>query len=333
MAMPEHIDKYRDIMPGLIGLEIATREPAVQSVLDQMATLNEMLSNGSDGITEEDIVNFVADLDRQWLPMLDEEMTISGGLRIRKTGHVRHGGCVVDYRDPGSEYVDTVVPGSVALSKGIAAEIGSDSVYRFKLIAEMKNTYLDPDDGLVERTEIITIDPRYAEVEFNDVVSPERARAWLECYYPDILAEIDVRIYSHDGGSAESILSLRGIDVSAIGRDDKPDFAARVLSLYLVSVIEPDVQLPYAIIFNGKAVIDLDTTPKIANIDAPGHLIAVKSIVAQRLPRNELPDEWLLCLMGVFHGSSLDGEMHVELTIDGMLDMQSIRDQFYRNSV
>lgn len=311
MSMSELLDNNRGIIPELMDLEVATREPVIQRILDQMATLNEILLHDSDNITEEDIVTFVVDLDRQWLPMLDEEMIISGGLRIRKTGDVRHGGCVVDYREPGSEFVDTIVPGSVAISKGVVAEIGTDNVYRFKLIAQMNNTYFDPDDGLVEKTEIITIDPRYAEVEFDNVVSPERARAWLECYYPDILAEIDVRVFSHDGGSAESILCLRDIDISDIGKDEKPDFVAKLLSLYINSVVEPDVQLPYAFIFNGRAVSDLDTTPQLANLQASGHLMALESIIAQKFPRDKMPDEWLLCVIGAIHGASFDSKLKV----------------------
>lgn len=331
MNMSEYSDHREVITPDLMDLEIATREPVVQRVLDQIATLNEMIMHDRDGMTEEDIVAFVVELDRQWLPMLDEEMAISGGFRIRKAGDVRHGGCVIDYRDPGSEFVDTIASGSTAISKGVVAEIGTDDLYRFKLIAQMKNTYFDSDDGLVERTEIITIDPTYAEVEFDKIVSPERARAWLECYYPDMLAEIDVRIFDHDGGSAESILSLRDIDMSDIGKDDRPDFVAMLIGVYLNSVIEPDRQLPYAFIFDGKAVIDIDTTPNIAKLHAPGQLMVLRSIVVQRFPRDDMPDEWLLCVVGSIHGMSSDNEMEVELTIDGMIDLQSMRDKFYGN--
>lgn len=56
-------------------------------------------------------------------------------------------------------------------------------------------------------------------IEF-DVVSFERARAWLGAMTPELLEDIDIRVLNAEGTEANAIMSLREFDFNLLGRED-----------------------------------------------------------------------------------------------------------------
>ena len=170
----------------------------------------------------------------------------------------------------------------------------------------------------------------------SDTISPERARAWLEAYVPELIEEVDTRVLNEQSPYNSALMSLQGLDLNRYG-DFSDKLLAKTTKIYLDSLLEYDKQVPYAVAMGGVGVYlfdddgvyerEVETETTMPPVLAYIHGTKIVQTFGDYI---EGARELAIDMTILRVESSQDGQrMHTQL--EGLTAIESIRSSFYNN--
>ena len=294
-------------------------DPYAERTLATARDYNELFVDAEP--TREELAATIAELDSEW--------------GILKGAHMKYTGKVLVKSPEDENDVRTIfVDGIDVISNGfyiIREDINLAEVFRVKhhLFANVKDILEDfkgkDDDRRV--VAIGDIDNALLELE---VASPERAKAWLEISYPNLIEELDYRILNGSGDEGEALLSLRGFDFNKY-IDLSDTFTRNCVDMYLNSIIEIDTEVPYSVKVNGfmREVGDNETLYKI-NIDSA--LVIVNGLSMQpAYDLDETKNDWQFAAsLSVIPGNRAIKPSLYTMPVNSLQTLDSIRSAYYQ---
>lgn len=311
-------------------LDAVCMDPFIGHVFTQVKDYNDILADQY--ISLEDVTEIVNELNAQWYYLLGEDAVVTGKMKFIDENDVS------DTPQPIVNYYenqDVTFRGVCALSKhGSEYEQGQLIVDEDEALYELRIGFIR--EGIDKSGELLTLtgSARVEEItslEFNEMISPERARLWLEHFYSDFIDEIDVLMLNPSLEECEMVMRLKDLELTL--PDDDMDMAAiskMALTVYVESLFTFDDDMPYAITASGEAWDFTDYgAVETQTIDASS-LAKVYKIIWQPGVGDE--DNVVRPLLDVaFLGADKDSDpLHMLVPLNIVEDFASLRyDYFY----
>lgn len=253
-------------------------DPLLQETLNQAVDYNEYLSDLD--VSREEVADVVRDLDEKWSALLGSTVVASGQMVfpfVDAEGEVTYQSDLYDNEE-------VLFGGAYALPLDPLEEEPT----RFKIGIEFKREALLPDgrpailDGIAKPEDVL-------KLEFPTAMSLDRARSWLEYYYPDAIDDIDMAVLNEADNECDQLLALADVkvrlpkDTSDVEADTLTSTALRC---YTRSFVMIDEDLPYQLEFQGAAwTVDGDSD-EIYGIDATvyGQWVRVDGLIWKSVP-------------------------------------------------
>lgn len=313
---------------GFENAAIAMKEPYVESVLKSIRGVNESLKDGQ--VTRQEAAEYASLYDMEWanLGLMNELMNITGMATYYQEFHAEDGGMSLVLKEDGYNPV-FMAEDKPMLSKGFIVE-ELNGVAAIKLLGVCPPSE-DTSFEQVPVTMNFGVDLSLVDVDFPNIMSAERARAWLQEFYPDLINEIDERLLNHDGDSATSILALRGLDLTPL--DASGDMIMRscqALHHYLNSVIEPDSVLPYAVSCEGYVAFpEPDGETSFMYLKNKCDLMNLEQISLYQFPGDDNELKIRIVLVGQTAGEDEGKYADVVVGVDSITDMHTVWSLYY----
>lgn len=218
-------------------------EPSIRKMRDELTTYNASILENSD-VTVAEMESVLEDLNEKYMPILQNGAFISGYIEFPKPGtrDAETGEFELE-----SHYYDeqTVeVYGFIIASSKI--ELSDEDILFQPVIALNVGRNIEPQErelegGAVEMY-VGMVRPEQADIE-PFAMSPERARAWLEYYYPDALVDLETRILNAPN-EAQGLVNLTGFSIE-LQNDEYLDRSRQALGIYLDTMLRFDTKVPY----------------------------------------------------------------------------------------
>lgn len=162
-------------------------------------------------------------------------------------------------------------------------------------------------------------------------MTPNHARDWLDYFYPNIVKDIDYRVFDENAkDETDQIMSMKGFDLYNHPSEDY-DALFQAASAYIEGVIRVDPEVPYIIWFNDGIcyVYEEDEFVKVnTEIGAP-RLISSPSINYVRV-NNDESGEHVLCLGGKVVSEDVEESAEqVWVPITSIKALSSLRRLYY----
>ena len=300
-------------------LESTMTDPYIESVLTLARQYNDILKNTTPTAEEKEAI--INELDSEWGSALHMPMKI--------TGHIsaRDGEDVIEkayYED-----LDVISNGFCITEDQILID---DEVVAVNYV--VKHHFLVPGNriaGLNSDSE----DFVGATGEVDDVIlelptaSMERATAWLTENYPEVIQDIDERILNAEGTEADSILALRGFELSpALAADT--DFARNCVIVYISQSLQLDQYVPYSVNLSGKVHLHNDDgTMSRATIKTGSSLAVFRGITMTKYNEEENDNYEIFVIMNLITEDRTAGATNLNVPLDTIHKAMSIRAAFY----
>lgn len=290
-------------------LETAMAEPVTAGVIENARTYNTLLSE--EAVGSDDLVVIIEDLDQQWQSMMGQSVKVTGYVNMPNAeGEVE------------PEFCDK----RVFISNGFGADNWDDEP---TIGRKVQLQLLKPDEVQDDTQTYIycSADIEQVSLEFS-LASFERAVAWLTTFYPDLIDEIDARIFAPDGTEADAVMALKDLELPPFGEDE--EFAHHCISNYLQAMIQFDSSVPYEIKIDGEAIMSddggKDVTVVILTEDT---LMRVRTIVPGRR-YDEEGTTGILSLRGsLVNSDRLLPDIDLAVPLQSVEKFESLRSNYY----
>lgn len=290
-------------------LDKAINDPVVTAVIDEAKLFNELLTQ--EATTVEDIKPMVLELESKWQRMMGSPVKVTGFVdMMNEAGVVESTFC--DERD--------------FISNGFCVANGDDGevVGRKIMLELLKPVSKDPKDntfvvckGDIDRT----------NVQFQ-TASFERASAWLTALYPEVIDELDGRLFANDGSEADAVMALKGMELPLFGGDK--DFAFHCITNYLHEVIQFDTTLPYEIKIEGEVVMtDDEGFERIYEIRSDNLLAQINNVLPGQRHSLEGISGFLSLDISLASKDRLAPNIPMKVPIDSIVSLESVRSVYY----
>lgn len=224
-------------------LEQVVREPAIQQMQNELAIYNASILEDPD-MTVDEVQKAIDDLNEKYMPLLQNGATISGYMEFPKPGSRRS---ETGEFETESRYYDeqaVEVYGFIMASEKV--HLSEDDVLSHSIIALNIGRNAEPDECELEEEDVLMY-MGVARVERTNIepfkMSPERARAWVEYYYPDALLELETRLLNAPN-EAQALVDLTGFAVE-LHDDEHLERSRQAFMVYLNSMLRFDTNVPY----------------------------------------------------------------------------------------
>lgn len=181
---------------------------------------------------------------------------------------------------------------------------------------EQKKTYASATSGIEQSV-----------IEIR-AVSPERAQAWLEVTYPELLEEIESRILSDQPGYEDPLTSLHGLRLDTLA-DISDDVTRWSIESYLNHVLSFDRELPYTIDLHGPLIPASEDDDQIYTVRNSRSLAKIDQVKV--LPNPILDEDvWGVAVHIQLYGPDHQGEVSSWLApVDTLRSVVSMRRIYY----
>ncbi len=250
-ATPQSIDRYFQ------ELDAVYMDPIIRKVFDQISVYNELLK--TEFITGDELLQIVNELDAQWMFLMNEKAEVTGNIDYADVNDESENPTpITSYFENETVVFDGVVARklSTIFSNGnLAFEDGEDySTYelRIRLVKE----------GITESLEVVGMlcsasVQDIVSLEFEKMMSAERAKSWLSHFHADVVDEIDIALLNPSQEECEMVMRLRDLELNTNEmHDSNSDMSAIskvALGVYVETLFKFDKDMPYLITASGGA--------------------------------------------------------------------------------
>lgn len=312
------IDLSNESSRNLNDLDAAFTDPFVERVLEMGRTYNKIFQETPP--SPEDIAYSVEDLDDEWGNIKGAHIQYTGNVEVRDL-------------ENNKETKQVFLDGAQVVSNGFHVKledtpIGNTYTIRPHLLVNFKDAYgIDSEESQGKFAGASgDIDNSLIELES---ASAERAKAWLTASCPELIEEIDFRALNASGGEDEALLSLSGMDFNKYADLDDL-FTRNCLDVYLQSILEIDMSVPYAAKLDGCARKweDLST---LYTLEAEAVLVQINNIGMQPSYNTDESDtQWSLsAFISVLGVDRTHKPQRYVLPVESIRELQSIRSAYY----
>ncbi|MDB5179551.1 MAG: hypothetical protein JWN12_183 [Candidatus Saccharibacteria bacterium] len=306
---------------SLDQLEVMFTDPFVERTLKIARTYNDIFKETDPTHEEKD--QTVIELDSEWGTINKEPLNITGPVRVRTQ----------EDEEPKVYFLDdqmvtsngfTVIDEPMYMDGEIIKQ-NSRVVYHMYVPAEAIG--IEEEDGVVFGG-TAEIDGTY--IDFNKA-SMERAVPWLTYNKPELLEEVDGRLFSVDGSEADAVLALRGLKLPD-DFEDESELTKNSFVHYLNEVVELDSLLPYEIGIKGDLYAAQPGSMEFRKVRAKIRkaLVYVSAIAYLHDDTIASDNKLRLVLNGLLLGAEKsDDNATVRVPIDSLSTLKSIRPRYY----
>ena len=307
-------------------LEAALTEPLVEKVLTKARAYNSIFKEAQP--TDEERQQITGELDTDWDIMLNSKMYYTGYITVPK-------------EDEAGEVQRVFLDGKEVLSNGFIVSttpqykdgehVGEMSAVEYYMYVKREDAY-----GKVPQEGEKTHTPAQGDIDESTVeftiASPERAIAWLEASCPDLLADIEERLFNSTESEFDPVLSLTSLDFGKHAALND-EFTRNCVETYLKQMIEIDMAVPYSVRLYGLARLATDES-KIQMLDVEKALVHLHSIAIRKgITATEANPQWTLsAYLTPVSEDIKSGSSIFIVPISTMTSLQSMRKSFYGTS-
>lgn len=218
-------------------------EPEVLKMQDELRLYNAAILEASE-VTEKEVQQLVEDLNDKYMPMFKNGATISGYMEFPKPGSRNLETQTFETESRYYDEQEVEVYGFMVASEEV--RVSEDAGLSRPVIALNIGRNAEPEECELEDDDV-EMYMGMVRAERVDIVpftmSPERARAWVEYYYPDALLELETRLLNapHEG---QALVNLAGFSVE-LHNDEHLARSRQAFTVYLNSMLRFDMKVPY----------------------------------------------------------------------------------------
>lgn len=219
---------------SLFQLEAAIQDPYFEKLTQKAKEMKELVDEWDD-LSDDEAAAIVAELDNEVAPCIQAPIQCFGYI----------------YRKVGDEVQKVYYEGN-AVFNGYTISEDPDTYQRtlmYHMFVPNDSQEGTGSDGELEGA-LAHLD--MMNIEF-DIVSVDRARAWLGTFTPELLEEVDVRVLNAEGTEADAIMALKDFKFDLLGREDYA-MAQKCLNTYVEGIIQLDDEVPYSCHINGDII-------------------------------------------------------------------------------
>lgn len=224
-------------------LEGVMVEPAIQEMRKELTTYNASIIENAD-VTTDEVERIIDDLNEKYMPIFENGATISGFMEFPKPGSLRSETGEFETENRYYDEQEVEVYGFVVGSSEV--RFSDDDVLIQPIIELHIGRNAEPHEKELETENVEMyvgmVRPEQVSIEPN-TMSPERARAWLEYYYPDALVDLETRILNASN-EAQGLVNLAGFSIE-LNNDEYLNRSRQALSMYLDTMLRFDMNVPY----------------------------------------------------------------------------------------
>ena len=295
-------------------LDTALDDPLVKRLLVPAQEWNEYLL--TEQVDNADATRIIEDLDETWKrnKLMRGEVEVTGQL----------------YTEDESRFA----AGESMLSNGFT--IMRDASGRQKIMLQLAEPVIDENGSLAYKLWSSGIEGTH--LEFTKM-SRERARAWLEAFYPDLIAHIDDVLFNGDEDESEVMSALGGLIFDQATYGDDLERVEQSVALYLEDVLKFDTTLPYVIGVSGKIGYYNPQTEQyeVERSTSNGYpvLFMLKALCTATL--SETPDDIGKRTLSLGGKLILDVDREVPgrkviIPLDTLTSFKAVRDEYYNQA-
>jgi len=312
------------------AFEATHMDPLLRRMFDKITTYNQLLAEQP--VDLDTITEIVNDVNEEWEELLGEDAVMTGlaSYMIEDAEELRPDTIRKDY------YENQTVSfrGVLAHAREFGEPSGDEPTWydlRIGLIREGLDSRANHliMNGSARIDDIISF-------EFEEFMSPERARGWLEYHFPDMISDIDHEVFKEATDECERIMRLAEYEWKLTDTPHGEDEAflhktKAALQVYLASLFSFDRQLGYELFADGSAWLHHRSGELQWVQFTAGALATVKSVEWEAAPEDD-DDVVRPHLRMLLHHDDMD-DAPIELTVPltSIDHLGSIRATFYKS--
>lgn len=306
------------------NLEAAILDPEIQRVFDVISQYNQLLL--SQPMTKNELEAIVREVDAGWAHLIGQEAVFTG----RATFPLENEEPIESY------YESQQIKFNGAIAQVLNVDESSDqekylcqltlSIFTEVITNEAERVVVHGTAGVVDTVEL----------EVPGHMSTERARRLLECYYPDIIDDIDVAVCNSGTHDAASIvMNLKDHDWSLDDLQGGMDTAEiprikRAFEVYMGSLFQFDSAIGYTVAIEGATWLEKGNGYIAASVGAE----AIATEVSLRLEDGPQDESMLTMrphLYARLHSEDeMNGTFCVLVPVDSLQSIESIRHRYFQ---
>lgn len=136
----------------------------------------------------------------------------------------------------------------------VLSDKNGDFALRQRLLMTARAKVEDPDenDGMAFHEGFIPVTPEM-QLDYNEL-TPDKAKAWLAAYYPELRSDVDTCLFSAED-EAEATLNLKSLDfdLASISKKERKSILKK-LDVYVNGVVKYNTPVPYGCVVSGELV-------------------------------------------------------------------------------
>ncbi len=307
--------------PGeLHDLEFMFTDPFVERVIAMASTYNTMFEESTP--SSDEVMSALNDLSNEWGNLK--------GSHIKYTGFVQ----VKSFED--EDTMDRIFLDEIeVISEGFCAVKESTPqgyVQKIKhlLRVDIKDIHdFESYKGSTQMHAIGDVENAMLRIES---ASLDHAAKWLSLAYPDLINEIDSRVYNGTGYEDDALLSLRNIDFNSLA-DINDAYTRTCIQIYINNIVDIDKTAPYATSLEGYARLDRGESIT-HTIKSDKNLVHIHDINFQPSFYDENDDtQWSLsAFVAILPKDRTEDIQKVVVPVETIQSLISIRRTFYSSN-
>lgn len=310
-------------VPGLRGFSEALQDPHIVQCMKSVDAYNDELAARKDTPpTQEELEQRVKEFDEEW-GLLGQPVKITGNLIIPGEDGDSKMHYVEDFQVMSRGFIPLIADGDATrLLHGDTGAVCMAPMFRIEYLPDGMHVSQKYDNEKLEAMDVVSSTDILVEAQQHSL---EHANAWLENYYPDLMEEVDGRLYAGDVESeTDMLLGLKGLDLS----DISDDLAAQArLETYLTEIIEPDKFVPYIMGFKGDVFLPREGGYMEQHKTEAVSFVIIEAIRPLSMPNEDDVKVQLVVVARVDTGDRSTNPGQYVLTVDGINALHSLRSQ------
>lgn len=319
---------------GLAALQL---DPVVGGVIHKTREYNELLA--SEYVRDEEIHEIVTELDTIWLELLGEIAEYTGYALFKDENSDDEDEPIRSYYEEQSVQFRGIVAQRVAIrsvdtggSIDILDDSGGATESIFELRVGITREGIDAEGNLLQMSGSFGLDDMI-RLEFDHIMSVERAQKILQYLAPELIDDIDVRLLNPSLEECEMVMRLAdlSLDLQAIGKmdEEQTSFTMGALANYTNSLFSFDEDVPYIVYLDGQGwSLDEVTGSQAAMVQAGG-LVKIERILWISAPSDE--DEVVRPAIEMYYladDKDTPPPHHLIMPIDTIVGFRSVRHEY-----
>ncbi len=305
------------------NLEAIILDPEIQRVFDLISEYNQLLQ--SQPISKEEFETIVREVDVGWAHLIGHEAVFTGRAMFP-----------LEHETPIESYYES----QGVKFNGVIAQIlpTDESSEQEEYFCQLKLSLFT--EVITKQAERLVMHGTadvsdVVELEVSGHMSVERARRLLECYYPDIIDDIDVAVCNSITPDAASIvMNLKDHDWSLGSLQDAIDGTEiarvkRAFEVYMGNLFKFDSVVGYAIVIEGATWLKKGNNYIGASVSAKA-IATDTSLQLEDGPEDESALTMRPHLCAKLHSEDEEiGALGVLVPVDSLKSIESIRSRYF----